>query len=85
MDKTLCPHCNVKMRKWRTPAFSTWSSEYLYVCVNDGCPYYAAGWKRMGEAFQQHCSYRHYYDPVSGSSGPLPVCSEDVVKNELID
>jgi len=27
-DKTICPHCGVKMLKWKTPMLSTWSAEF---------------------------------------------------------
>ena len=46
-DKTTCPYCNQKMKKWKTPPLSTWSAEYFYVCFNDECSYYVKGWKHM--------------------------------------
>ncbi len=46
-DKTICPHCNQKMQRWRTPPLSTWSAEYFYVCFNDKCSYYVKGWEHM--------------------------------------
>ncbi|GLI36126.1 ogr/Delta-like zinc finger family protein [Desulforhabdus amnigena] len=84
-DKTICPHCGKKMSKWRTPPFSTWSSEFLYVCFNDECPYYVRGWKHMEGSMQHKCSYRHRYDPVAGTTGPLPVCSDDAGKMDIIE
>jgi len=84
-DKTLCPHCGVKMKKWRTPPLSTWSAEYFYVCFNDECPYYIRGWKHMEKTTRTACSYRHRYDPESGTSGPLPVWSPDAGKDAIID
>ena len=84
-DKTVCPYCNHKMKKWRTPPLSTWSAEYFYVCFNDECSYYVEGWKHMQKSTEVACSYRHRYDPDSGSSGPLPVWSPDAGKNQIIE
>ncbi|MBZ4659791.1 MAG: hypothetical protein JG766_1714, partial [Desulfacinum sp.] len=46
-DKTICPHCGSRMKKWRTPDFSTWSAEFFFVCFNDDCPYFTRGWNQM--------------------------------------
>ncbi len=84
-DKTICPHCGVKMMKWRTPPQSTWSSEFFYVCFNDDCQYYVRGWKHMSKRTRVTCSYRHRYDPETGTCGPLPVWSADAGKSEIIE
>jgi hypothetical protein len=84
-DKTICPHCGVKMKKWRIPPQTTWSSEFFFVCFNDECTYYVRGWEHMDKSTQVRCSYRHRYDPESGSCGPLPVWSSDAGKSDIID
>lgn len=83
-DKTICPHCGVKMDKWRTPDFSTWSAEFFYVCFNDECSYFVRGWEHMEKTLQNRCSYRHRYDPETGQCGPLPVLSQDALKSDII-
>jgi hypothetical protein len=83
-DKTICPHCGVKMEKWRVPDFSTWNAEFFYVCFNDECPYFVRGWEHMEKSLQNRCSYRHRYDPVTGQTGPLPVLSCDALKHDII-
>jgi hypothetical protein len=84
-DKTICPYCGIKMKKWQTPAESTWKNEYHWVCFNDDCPYYVRGWDRMRENYQQNASYRHSYNPVSGQTGPIPVWSSSALKNGIIE
>jgi ssDNA-binding Zn-finger/Zn-ribbon topoisomerase 1 len=84
-DKTICPHCGVKMKKWRTPFGSTWSAEYHYVCFNDDCPYFVRGWKWMMEKYNVVSSYRHRYDPETGESGPVPVWSKSALKDDIIE
>jgi hypothetical protein len=73
------------MSKWKPSSLSTWSAEYFYVCFNDECSYYVEGWKHMQKSTEVACSYRHRYDPDSGSSGPLPVWSPDAGKNQIIE
>ncbi len=84
-DKTICPHCGVKMLKWRVPDQSTWSAEFFYVCFNDECAYYVKGWKHMYDQQKVGCSYRHRYDPDTGTCGPLPVWSPDALKDRIME
>jgi hypothetical protein len=84
-DKTICPHCGEKMKKWSTPDLSTWSAEYFFVCFNDKCSYYVKGWKHMKETTEVGCSYRHRYDPDTGACGPLPVWSPDAGKELILE
>lgn len=80
-----CPHCGGKLSKWRTPPESTWGTEFQYVCFNDDCPYFVRGWEFMMQQNRVHASYRHRYNPFSGESGPIPVWSNDALKNDIIE
>jgi hypothetical protein len=84
-DKTICPYCGQKMKKWRAPEESSWTSTMQYVCFNDECPYYKKGWVWMYEHYRHHVSYRHRYNPFTGEEGPLPVWSETAMKTFIVE
>jgi len=84
-EKIVCPHCGQGMKKWRSSPLSTWGAELQYVCFNDECPYFVRGWDWMIEQRNVKASYRHQYNPKTGTSGPLPVFSYDDFKKDIID
>lgn len=79
-----CPHCNKKMLPWKTPDMTNWTSKFVWVCFNDECDYFKRGWKWMEEKYSKHVSYRHKLDPETGETGPLPVWSEDALREGII-
>ncbi len=84
-DTLHCPHCDVALEKWRVPdaPFVEWSSEYQYICFNDECPYFQDGWSVMASQ-RNACSYRFMYDPASGGCHPIPVLSEDALRESIV-
>ena len=84
-EKLICPYCKEILRKWANPEGTNWNSQYQYVCFNDDCSYYKNGWKWMLKKYEAKASYRHRYNPVNGETGPLPVWSENALKDNIID
>ncbi len=84
-ERSKCPHCGARMRKWMPPAESSWGLYAQYVCFNDECPYYVKGWDWMKSQFKQKASYRHRYNPENEETGPLPVWSPSALKDGIVD
>ena len=84
-DKTICPHCGQKMKKFQTPVDCSWGETYWWVCFNDECPYYVRGWDHMWKTQKVKCSYRHRYDPDNNTSGPMPVYSGFMGKSNVVE
>lgn len=81
---TTCPHCNAGLLPWQPPPEASWDSKVQYICFNDDCPYF----QRSGEWMKSHYSvaamYRFRLDPVSGSSGPIPVWSREALRDGIL-
>ncbi len=80
-----CPHCGEKLKHWATPPDSTWGGENHLVCFNDACPYFQKGWQWMAEHYEVRASYRFRYDPINGSTGPLPVWSAFAMREWIVE
>jgi hypothetical protein len=73
------------MLKWAPPAETSWGPAVQYVCFNDDCPYYKNGWEWMRSHFEQNVSYRHRYNPNTGEEGPIPVWSDQALRNCIVE
>lgn len=79
-----CPHCGAQLSRWANPQLSNWSGDFQYVCFKDECPYFVRGWVWMKEHYNVTASYRYSIDPTTGACGPLPVWSEDALRNNIL-
>lgn len=78
IKKTLCcPYCLDPLTKYEVPQtpFTQWDNEYMYVCFNDGCPYYVRSWRTMENQGNRGLSYRLMYNPEKDRCMATPVPS----------
>lgn len=82
-----CPHCGVRMKKWAVPVspFSTWDTEFMYICFNDECPYLLRGWEVMNGQGNRGVSYRLMFDPSRGSCMPVPVPNLAALRDGIVE
>lgn len=88
--KPTCPHCNEEMSLWEVPPINYsdglgWGTPYLYLCFNDKCPLFEAGWENIEENFGHHSSYRCLCYPGTETFECMPVFSPEGAKGQIID
>lgn len=90
MEKPRCPDCNTEMTLWEVPqvTFSDglgWGTPYLYVCFNDECSAYTAGWDSLMETVEYKASYRCINIPGQPNFDYMPVFSQAGGKGQVLD
>jgi len=80
-----CKHCGGRLKKWLVPDGASWTEEFLFVCFNDDCPYYRAGWEWMEQQYSQRASYRYMVFPTTGTSSMIPVWSDSAAREMIVE
>jgi len=86
-DTLCCPYCGKKLRKWAVPEnpfACLWDNDFMYVCFNDGCPYYVRGWDFMIKEGNSG-SYRLMYNPEKDTFNPIPVPTPRALRESIVD
>ena len=86
-ESLLCPHCGERIKKWATPnhPFSTWDTDFLYICFNDACPYVVASWRAMSRQGNPGVSCRFVYDPVRCSAIAIPIVNLNALRDGIVE
>lgn len=86
-ESLLCPHCGERMKKWSTPnhPFSTWDTDFLYICFNDACPYVVSSWRAMSLQGNPGVSCRFVYDPVRDSAIAIPIVNLNALRDGIVE
>ncbi len=68
-----CPHCDEPLTKTNAPPnpFSGWESPYLYICLNNACPYYVRSEETLAAQGVPGGAYRFVFDPLREWCGPV--------------
>ncbi|RJO70479.1 MAG: hypothetical protein C4523_05170 [Myxococcales bacterium] len=79
-----CPHCGAALVRWRPSVDFNWGTEIHWVCFNDECPYFVKGWEHTLATMNRPASYRYRLLPNSGTPSPLPVWSEEALRDYIV-
>ncbi len=80
-----CPHCGSRLRRWRVPDEATWDEEFFFVCFDDDCSYFKAGWDWMKQQYNQQASYRYAVNPTNDAAMMIPVWSRTATREMIED
>lgn len=84
-DPIVCPHCGEKMLPWRMDDDGNWGGQLRYVCFNNDCQYYVRGWEHTKKTMNKPASYRHSVFPHNGQKVPLPVWSDNAMREFILE
>ncbi len=70
-----CPYCDEPLTRWEVEVhpFTEWSSDHVFVCLDNRCPYYCKGWSAMDRQGNRGYSYRLMFNPDLGRCMPTPI------------
>jgi SAM-dependent methyltransferase len=82
-----CPHCGSRLSRWAVPQtpFTEWDTEHMYVCFDDGCPYYRRGWGAMHRQGNPGFSHRFMFDPDRRVCTSVPVHSPWALRDGIVN
>lgn len=86
-ESLLCPHCGERLKKWATPnhPFSTWDTDFLYICFNDACPYVVGTWQAMSRQGNPGISCRFVYDRARDSAIAIPIVNLNALRDGIVE
>ena len=89
-EEHTCPHCSQRMSCCEAPPVHVgdglgWGSEVLFICLNDTCSLFLAGWDQIENQYGHHASYRYMELPGSRESNVMMVGNADAFKGSVVD
>ncbi len=68
-----CPHCDQDLERWEMTVnpFSDWSTDHLYVCMRQECPYLQKSIEMVAAQGASGGAYCFVYDPSRNWCGPM--------------
>jgi len=86
----ICPDCNIEMSCCEVPPVHVgdglgWGSEVLFICLNDECPVFKGGWKKVETNYGHKGSFRNMQLPGSKEINVMMVASKDAFTGSIVD
>lgn len=89
-EEHICPDCSVRMTACEAPPVHVgdglgWGSEVLFICLNNECPPFKAGWKKVDVNYGHKGTFRNMQLPGSTEQNVMMVASEYAFTGSIID
>ena len=86
----ICPDCKTKMSCCEVPPVHVgdglgWGSEVLFICLNDDCPVFKGGWKKVDINYGHKGSFRNMQIPGSKEMNVMMVASKEAFTGSIVD
>ncbi len=85
-----CPDCKATMSCCEVPPVHVgdglgWGSEVMFICLNDECPVFKGGWKKIDVNYGHKGSFRNMQLPGSTELNIMMVASKDAFTGSIVD
>ncbi len=89
-EEHTCPDCKAKMSCCEAPPVHVgdglgWGSEVLFICLNNECPTFQGGWKKVDVNYGHKGTFRNMQLPGSTELNVMMVASEFAFTGSIID
>jgi len=89
-EEHICPNCKTRMTACEVPPVHVgdglgWGSEVLFICLNDDCPTFTGGWKKVDVNYGHKGTYRNMQLPGSTEQNVMMVASKIAFTGSIID
>jgi len=85
-----CPDCDTKMSCCEVPPVHVgdglgWGSEVMFICLNDECPTFKNGWKKVEVNYGHKGSFRNMQLPGSKELNAMMVASQIAFTGSIVN
>jgi len=89
-EEHICPDCKSKMLACEAPPVHVgdglgWGSEVIFICLNDDCPPFKAGWQKVDVNYGHKATFRNMQLPGSKEQNVMMVASPIAFTGSIID
>jgi hypothetical protein len=89
-EEHMCPDCNTLMSACEVPPVHVgdglgWGSEVLFICLNNECPPFVTGWKKVDVNYGHKGTFRNMQLPGSKELNVMMVASEAAFTGSILD
>jgi len=89
-EEHICPDCQARMTACEAPPVHVgdglgWGSEVLFICLNNDCPTFSNGWKKIDVNYGHKGTFRNMQLPGSKELNVMMVASEMAFTGSIID